>query len=103
MATPTYPLVDVQAQIRTLGVLAFTSTAIKTGQDELGMTVAEMMEFICGRTDTDCFKTMPALKNPAPGAMQDVYKWLCPDGVQMAYVKVSLAPGSKVVISLKEV
>jgi len=36
-----------------------------------------------------------------PGAMQDVYHWQCPNK-QMAYVKVSLDPASKVVISLKE-
>lgn len=62
MATPTYPLADVQAQ---------------------------------------CYKTMPAIKNSSAGAMQDVYHWRCPSG-QMAYVKVSLDPASKVVISLKE-
>ena len=32
----------------------------------------------------------------------DVYNWLCPNKTQMAYVKVSLDPRSKVVISLKE-
>ena len=63
------------------------------------MTVHEMVDFICSRTDTQCYKTMPS--NNVPGAMQDVYQWLCPNN-QMAYVKVSLAPGSKVVISLKE-
>jgi hypothetical protein len=101
MATPTYPLVDVQARIKALGRKAFTSTALGTGQDELGMTVHEMIDFICSRTDTQCYKTMPAAKNSNPGAMQDVYRWQCPNK-QMAYVKVSLDPASKVVISMKE-
>ena len=64
------------------------------------MTVEEVIEFICSRTDTQCFKTMES-KN-IPGAWMDVYNWLCPNKAQMAYVKVSLDPQSKVVISMKE-
>lgn len=101
MQSPTYSLIDVQDRIKALSRKAFTSTAIGTGQNELGMTVQEMIDFVCSRTDTQCYKTMPAKNNPNPGAMQDVYQWLCPNG-QMAYVKVSLDLGSKVVISLKE-
>ncbi|MFC4928185.1 type II toxin-antitoxin system MqsR family toxin [Delftia deserti] len=100
MANPTYLLVDVQTQIRALGRKAFTSTAIATAQDELGMTVEEMVGFICSRTDTTCFKTMESGK--IPGVWMDVYNWLCPNKTQMAYVKVSLDPRSKVVISFKE-
>jgi hypothetical protein len=100
MAKPTYPLVDVQARIKALGRKAFTSTAIATAQDDLDMTVEEMIDFICSRTDTQCFKTMES-KNLS-GAWMDVYNWLCPNKTQMAYVKVSLDPRSKVVISLKE-
>lgn len=100
MAKPTHSLAEVQAQIKSLGRKAFTSTAIQTAQDELGMTVQEMIDFICSRTDTVCYKTMESEK--MPGVWMDVYNWLCPNGTQMAYVKVSLDPESKVVISLKE-
>ena len=62
MMSPTYKLVDVQAQIRLLGRKAFTSTAIATAQGELDMTVGEMIEFICSRSDTKCFKTMESKK-----------------------------------------
>jgi hypothetical protein len=97
---PTYLLSDVQARVRLLGRRAFTSTAIATGQHELGMTVSEMIDFICARTDRACFKTMQA--RGVPDAMQDVYRWPCPNGRQTAYVKVSLHPASRVVISFKE-
>jgi hypothetical protein len=100
MAKPTFLLVDVQSAIRAQGRKAFTSTAIATAQDELDMTVDEMIEFICSRNDTSCFKTMESEK--VAGAWMDVYQWLCPNKTQMAYVKVSLHPGSKIVISLKE-
>lgn len=102
MPKPTYPLADVQARIRQLGAAAFASSALDTAREELEMTVDQAIEFICGRTDRECFKTMPSRQCEAPGAMQDVYRWLCPNGVQVAYVKLSLARGSKVVISLKE-
>jgi Motility quorum-sensing regulator, toxin of MqsA len=100
MMSPTYKLVDIQAQIRLLGRKAFTSTAIATAQGELDMTVGEMIEFICSRSDTKCFKTMESEK--IPGVWMDAYNWLCPNKTQIAYVKVSLDPRSKVVISLKE-
>ena len=67
MQTPTYLLVDVHAKVKELGRKAFTSTAIGTGQSELGMMVQEMVDFICSRTDTQCYKTMPA--HNVPGAI----------------------------------
>jgi chaperone required for assembly of F1-ATPase len=100
MRKPTYMLTDVQARVRELGRKAFTSTAIDTAQDELGMTVEEVINFICSRTDTLCYKTMKSQK--LAGAYMDVYHWLCPNSTQMAYIKVSLHPDSKVIISFKE-
>jgi hypothetical protein len=100
MAKPTFTLSDVQSMLLKKGVKAFASTAIATAQDELGMTVPEMIDFICSRTDTQCYKTMESEK--IAGVWMDVYHWLCPNKTQMAYVKLSLHPDSKIVISLKE-
>jgi len=57
MAIATYPLVEVQARIKALGRKAFTSTALGTGQDELDMTVQEMIDFICAQKPQPCYKT----------------------------------------------
>lgn len=97
--TPTYALSLIQAKVHAQGVSAFTSTAIRTVQDELAMTVAEAIAMILGRTDTMCHKTMPSTTHP--GQMQDVYHWPTPTG-RMAYVKFSLGPQGKVVVPFKE-
>lgn len=96
---PTYDLKLIQAKVQAQGSSAFTSTAIATGQNELGMTTAEMIAMILSRTDTACYKTMPSTIHP--GQMQDVYHWSTPTG-KMAYVKFSLGPQGKVVVSFKE-
>ncbi len=96
---PTYDLRLIQAKVRAQGVSAFTSEAIRTGQDQLGMTTGEMIELILSRDDTTCYKTMPS--TVFPGQMQDVYHWRTPTGF-MAYVKFSLGPQGKVVVSFKE-
>ena len=81
MRKPTYMLTDVQARVRELGRKAFTSTAIDTAQDELGMTVEEVINFICSRTDTLCYKTMKSQKLAGAiwmyisGSAQTVLKW----------------------------
>jgi hypothetical protein len=98
-AKPTYDLLQIKAKVKVQGVSAFTSTAIATGQNELGMTVQEMIDMILARNDTLCYKTMPSQTHP--GQMQDVYHWQTPYG-QMAYVKFSLGPQGKVVVSFKE-
>ena len=85
--------------MREQGIAAFTSKAIATGQDELGMTTAEMIAMILARQDRRCYKTMPS--TIYPGQMQDVYHWPTPTH-QMAYVKFSLGPQGKVVVSFKE-
>lgn len=97
--TPTYSLVEVQAQVKAQGRKAFTKSAIDCGQDGLGMTTKEMIEFIGNYPNTGFYKTMPSKE--VPGAMQDVYRWQAPEG-QAVYVKVSLDPRSRVVISFKE-
>lgn len=96
---PTYDLKLIQAKVASQGLSSFTSTAIATGQDELGMTTAEMIAMILSRTDIRCYKTMPSTHHP--GQMQDVYHWPTPGG-KMAYVKFSLGPHGKVVVSFKE-
>ena len=96
---PTYELRAIQAMVRAQGLSAFTSQAIRTGQDELGMTSTEMVDLVMLRNDTTCYKTMPS--TIYPGQMQDVYHWPTPTG-KMAYVKFSLGPRGKVVVSFKE-
>lgn len=96
---PTYDLKLIQAKVRAQGLSAFTSEAIRTGQDQLGMTTGEMIDLILSRDDTTCYKTMPS--TVFPGQMQDVYHWPAPTGL-MAYVKFSLGPQGKVVVSFKE-
>ena len=96
---PTYDLKLIQGKLRVQGLGAFTSKAIQTGQDELGMTTLEMIAMILSRADTTCYKTMPSTLHP--GQMQDVYHWLTPTG-KLAYVKFSLGPQGKLVVSFKE-
>lgn len=96
---PTYDLKLIQAKVQAQGLTAFTSEAIRTGQDELGLTSVEMIELVLSRHDTHCYKTMPS--TVFPGQMQDVYHWPTPTG-KMAYVKFSLGPRGKVVVSFKE-
>lgn len=96
---PTYDLKLIQAKVRVQGLAAFTSSAIRTGQNELGMTTTEMVTMILSRNDTACYKTMPSTVHA--GQMQDVYHWLTPTG-RLAYVKFSLGPQGKVVVSFKE-
>ncbi len=99
MPQPTHDLTQIQAKVSAQGLGAFTATAIATGQGELGMTTAEMIAMILARRDTTCYKTMPSVVHP--GQMQDVYHWPTPSG-KMAYVKFSLGPQGKVVVSFKE-
>lgn len=96
---PAHSLVDVQAEIKRLGVKAFTKAAIDGVQDTLGMTMTEAIDFLLSQTDTTCFKSMPS--TVIAGAFHDVYHWQTPNG-QTAYVKVCLHPDSKVVTSFKE-
>lgn len=63
------------------------------------MTMEEMIAFVCGHSNIGFHKSMPSRN--VPGAMQDVYRWMAPGG-QLVYVKVSLDPRSRVVISFKE-
>ena len=44
MAKPTYTLDKVKSSVNALRAAAFTASAINGGQDELGLTLAEMIE-----------------------------------------------------------
>lgn len=99
MAVPTYLLKDIQLQVQILGAKAFTATALTDGQNELGMTTAELIAMILSRTDLSCYKTMPS--TAIQGAFHDVYHWPTPS-LQIAYIKFCLHPNSKVVVSFKE-
>ena len=99
MATPSYPLVQVRAQVKILGRKAFSASALNAGRSELGLSSQKMIDLILGCTDKDCFKSMP--NNSIAGAMQDVYHLRTPSG-KIAYVKFCLHQCSKVVVSFKE-
>ena len=99
MAKPTYSLASVQSRVNSLGANAFTSSALNSAQNELGLTLHEMINTINTARESDCFKTMPSVA--IPGAFQDVYHLGTPFA-QIAYVKFCLHTQSKVVVSFKE-
>jgi len=98
MTKPTYALATVQSQVNTLRAAAFTASAINGGQNELGLTLAEMISTINSAGESDCYKTMP--NNSIAGAFQDVYHIKTPL-LDVAYAKFCLHPKSKVVVSFK--
>jgi hypothetical protein len=95
---PTYALATVQSQVNTLQAAAFTASAINGGQNELGLTLAEMIATIHSAKESDCYKTMP--NKSISGAFQDVYHLTTPLS-DVAYAKFCLHPQSKVVVSFK--
>lgn len=99
MPKPTYPLATVQSRVSALGANAFTASALNSAQNELGLTLQEMINTIDTARESDCFKTMPSIA--IPGAFQDVYHLGTPFD-QVAYVKFCLHIQSKVVVSFKE-
>lgn len=99
MAKRSYALTAVQSKVNQLGANAFTASAMNGGQNELGLTLGEMINTINSAKETDCYKTMPS--NTIVGAFQDVYHLDTPL-LQVAYVKFCLHPQSKVVVSFKE-
>ena len=98
MAKPTYTLATVQSSVNRLQAAAFTASAINSGQDELALTLAEMIATINSAATGDCYKTMP--NSSVSGAFQDVYHLTTPL-LDVAYVKFCLHPLSKVVVSFK--
>ena len=99
MARPTYALTIVQSQVNKLGAKAFTASALDGGQNELGLTLEEMIGTINSAKESDCYKTMPS--KGIVGAYQDVHHLSTPF-LQIAYVKFCLHTRSKVVVSFKE-
>ena len=98
MVKATYTLATVQSSVNRLQAAAFTASAINGGQDELGLTLAEMIATINSAATGDCYKTMP--NSSISGAFQDVYHLTTPL-LDVAYVKFCLHPLSKVVVSFK--
>lgn len=98
MAKPKYALSTVQSRVNELQAAAFTASAINGGQDELALTLAEMIATINSATVSDCHKTMA--NNSIKGAFQDVYRLATPLS-DVAYVKFCLHPQSKVFVSFK--
>lgn len=98
MAKPTYTLDKVKSSVNALRAAAFTASAINGGQDDLALTLAEMIATINSATAGDCYKTMP--NSSINGAFQDVYHLTTPLS-DVAYVKFCLHPLSKVVVSFK--
>ena len=57
MSKPAYALATEQSRVNALGANAFTASALNSGQNELGLTLAEMISTINSAAASDCFKT----------------------------------------------
>ncbi|MGA8515856.1 MAG: type II toxin-antitoxin system MqsR family toxin, partial [Burkholderiaceae bacterium] len=95
---PHYPLQDAQAIVARDGVLAFTQTAIM-GAAVLGLSGKQACQMVCQLTRSGFYKSMTTYADSR--VWQDVYHAQCPDG-RVAYVKLTLTQGGKVVIQFKE-
>lgn len=95
---PHYLLTDALAQVRILGIDAFTRTAITDGQ-RLGLDGALLVEAVCEMKHSMFYKSMTTHRDNK--IWQDVYHLPLANGA-VAYVKITICPGSKVVIQFKE-
>lgn len=92
-----YDLNAVKARVASLGVNAFTRTAI-IGMDRMGLSVADGLAIVLSLQSPLLFKSMTTHSNTQ--VWQDVYHAPCPNG-KTAYIKVTLQEGA-VVIQFKE-
>jgi hypothetical protein len=98
MTKSTYDLIEVQYEVKTLQAAAFTASALNSGQNELGLTLAEMIATVGSASVRNFYKTMPS--QSIQGAYQDVYHLMTPLA-NVAYTKFCLHPESKIVVSFK--
>ncbi len=95
---PHYSLQDAQAIVARDGVLAFTKTAL-FGAVGLGLSAQAAGLVIAQLSRAQFYKSMTTHLNNQ--VWQDVYHALCPNG-RVAYVKLTLTAGGKVVVQFKE-
>ena len=91
--SPHYDLARIQADVKRLGVAAFTKTAIDGGR-AMGLTSAEMLTVIASLSRRDFFKSMTTYADHR--VWQDVYHAATPVRKE-AYIKVTLRDGAPVI------
>ncbi len=90
-----YDLVTIQAQIASLGAMAFTRSALDGGR-AMGLTLAEMLDVLAGLSRADFHKSMTTHADHR--VWQDVYHSETPVG-RVAYIKLTLVNERPVVQS----
>ncbi len=92
-----YDLNDVKKSVLTLGIDAFTETALR-GMDLMGIEAEEGLSIVLSLQRNMLYKSMTTHSNSR--LWQDVYHAPCADG-KMAYIKVTLQERA-IVIQFKE-
>ena len=95
---PHYSLEDAIAQIRVLGLGAFTKTAIDGGRC-MGLSGSSLVMAVCELRSSMFIKSMTTHQNNQ--IWQDVYHLPLESGI-VAYVKITVIQNGKVVIQFKE-
>ena len=95
--TPYYDLARVRARVATLGVGAFTKTALDGGRN-VGLTTTEMLAVIASLSSQNFYKSMTTFADHR--IWQDVYHAMTPTRKE-AYIKIPLR-ASALVIQFKE-
>lgn len=93
-----YSLLEAQSIVARDGVQAFTQTAV-VGAAAMGLSGQQACLLVCELTRSMFYKSMTTYADNR--IWQDVYHALCPDG-RVAYIKLTLTQGGKVVIQFKE-
>jgi motility quorum-sensing regulator / GCU-specific mRNA interferase toxin len=93
--TPHYSLADLQSAVASLGIAAFTKSALDGGRS-MGLKSTEMLGVVMALRRRDFYKAMTTYSDPR--VWQDVYHARTVMG--LAYVKFTLRTGA-VVISFK--
>jgi motility quorum-sensing regulator / GCU-specific mRNA interferase toxin len=91
--SPHYDLAQIQADVRRLGVAAFTKSALDGGR-VMGLTSAEMLKVIASLGRRDFFKSMTTYADHR--VWQDVYHAATPVRKE-AYIKLTLRAGASVI------
>ena len=95
---PHYNLQEAQAIVVREGLLVFTQTAIM-GAAALGLSAEAACQVVRQLSRSQFYKSMTTHADNR--VWQDVYHAPCPNGT-VAYVKLTLTQGGKVVIQFKE-
>ncbi len=88
-----YDLASVQALVVSLGVSAFTKTALDGGR-AMGLVTSEMLGVIAGLTRSDFYKSMTTHADHR--LWQDVYYTVTPVRRE-AYIKITLRDAAPVI------